>query len=198
MIVGPCRVGPLQQRYTEKTAVVRLPCTTDCLTSNGVWCRSANVSTTFDTAAFRPPRSLALVALKLYFAPHKDQRRLIDSKYYWETQQVDQAAADMGITTANGQMSFAQVAVSAEEASSILQQLLQELVRLSGRYFLFCFHLPCIAYCKQYNCRVCFFVCPVNAAHAAGCTPKASNLSTATSDLGTMQPGSLTLACQYI
>lgn len=83
-----------------------------------------------------------MVALKLYFAPYKDQRRVIDSKYYWETQPVNQVAADMGVTTANGQMSFAQVVVSAEEATSLLQQLLQELVRLSGRCFLFRVHHP--------------------------------------------------------
>lgn len=98
-------------------------------------CRPANVPGAFDTAAFRPPHSLTLSTLKLYFAqhPHEHQRRVIDTKLD-ELQRVTQAVPHLGLTTADGRLSFGQVSVTEQEGNSILQQLLQELVRLSGRY----------------------------------------------------------------
>ena len=98
-------------------------------------CRSAAIAAEFDTAAFQPPHSLTLSTLKLYFTqhPHEHQRRVIDTKFD-EVQRVIQAAPNLGLTVADGQFSFGQVMVSDQEGVSILQQLLQELVRLSGRY----------------------------------------------------------------
>ena len=58
---------------------------------------------------------------------------MIDTKFD-EVQRVIQAAPNLGLTVADGQLSFAQVTVSDQEAVDILQQLLQELIRLSGRY----------------------------------------------------------------
>lgn len=101
--------------------------------------RSGTQATTFDTARFRPPQSLTLSALKLYFAQHPQdrQRRVLDTKLD-EVPRVNQAVADVGLTSANGQLSFGQVRVTQEEGARLLQQLLNELVRLSGRYIAPC------------------------------------------------------------
>lgn len=98
-------------------------------------CRSPYIAAAFHTAAFRPPHSLGLAALKLYFAqhPHEHQQHIIDTKYD-EIQRVNQAAPTVGLTSADGQLSFGQVTVTPEEGANILQQLLGALITLSGRY----------------------------------------------------------------
>ena len=83
---------------------------------------------------FRPPHSITLSTLKLYFTQHSHERnrRMIDTKLD-EVNRVTQAAPGIGLTAVNGQLSFRQVTVTQEEAANLVQQLLQELVRLSGR-----------------------------------------------------------------